>query len=73
MAGKLDQESRMAIKVLKERGSSANSIARTVGVTEGAVRYHPAGGGRIGRWMGLEMRWDEPGKSQVVQPGWSPP
>jgi transposase len=40
MAGKLDQESRMAIKVLKERGSSASSIARTLGVTEGAVRYH---------------------------------
>ena len=30
----------MAIKVLNERGSSANSIARTLGVTEGAVRYH---------------------------------
>jgi len=30
----------MAIKVLKERGSSASSIARTLGVTEGAVRYH---------------------------------
>ena len=28
----------MAIKVLKERGSSASSIARAVGVTEGAVR-----------------------------------
>jgi transposase len=40
MAGKLDQECRMAIKVLKERGSSASSIARTLGVTEGAVRYH---------------------------------
>ena len=30
----------MAIKVLKERGSSASSIGRTLGVTEGAVRYH---------------------------------
>ena len=30
----------MAIKVLKGRGSSASSIARTLGVTEGAVRYH---------------------------------
>jgi transposase len=40
MAGKLDEESRMAIQVLKERGSSASAIARTFGVTEGAVRYH---------------------------------
>lgn len=30
----------MAIKALKERGSSSSSIARTLGVTEGAVRYH---------------------------------
>ena len=30
----------MAIQVLKERGSSASSISRTFGVTEGAVRYH---------------------------------
>lgn len=30
----------MAIRVLKERGSSVSSIARTMAVTEGAVRYH---------------------------------
>jgi transposase len=30
----------MVIKVLKERGASASSIARTLSVTEGAVRYH---------------------------------
>ena len=30
----------MAIKALKERGEGASSIARTLGVTEGAVRYH---------------------------------
>jgi hypothetical protein len=30
----------MAIKVMKERGSSASSIARTRGVTEGAMGYH---------------------------------
>jgi transposase len=40
MAGKLDKESRMAIQALTARGSSASSIARTLGVTEGAVRYH---------------------------------
>ncbi len=30
----------MAIKALAERGSSASSIARTFGVTAGAVRCH---------------------------------
>jgi hypothetical protein len=40
MAGKLDQEARVTIKTLKGRGTSASSIARTLGVTEGAVRYH---------------------------------
>ena len=40
MAGKLDLEARMTIKTLKERGTSASSIAQTLGVTEGAVRYH---------------------------------
>src|SRR6185295_6700976 len=64
MAGKLDQESRMAIKVLKERGSSASSIARTLGVTEGAVRYHlrrQASGavdGRAGK-VRKASRWHE--------------
>ena len=40
MAGKLDLEARMTIRTLKERGTSTTSIARTLGVTEGAVRYH---------------------------------
>jgi hypothetical protein len=40
MAGKVDQEARMALKALKERGSSARSIVHTMGTTEGAVRYH---------------------------------
>jgi len=40
MAGKLDLEARMTIKTLKARGSSSVSIARTLGVSEGAVRYH---------------------------------
>jgi transposase len=40
MAGKLDVEARMTIRTLSERGSSTSSIARTLGVTEGAVRYH---------------------------------
>jgi transposase len=40
MAPKLDLEARMTIKTLRELGSTAGSIARTLGVTEGAVRYH---------------------------------
>lgn len=40
MAGKLDLEARMTIKTLRERGTSTSSIARTLGVSEGAVRYH---------------------------------
>jgi len=54
----------MAIKVLKERGSSASSIARTLGVTEGAVRYHlrrQASGavdGRAGK-VRKASRWHE--------------
>jgi transposase len=64
MAGKLDQEARMAIKVLRERGSSASSIARTLGVTEGAVRYHlrrqaaQAVDGRAGK-LHKAARWHE--------------
>jgi transposase len=40
MAGKLELEARMTIKTLQERGSTKSWIARTLGVTEGAVRYH---------------------------------
>ena len=38
--GRLDAEARMAIKVLSARGSAQSEIARLLGVTEGAVRYH---------------------------------
>jgi len=37
---RLDAEARMAIKVLSARGSTQSEIARLLGVTEGAVRYH---------------------------------
>lgn len=40
MAHKLDLEARMTIKQLRRRGWSRCAIARTLGVTEGAVRYH---------------------------------
>lgn len=54
----------MAIKVLKERGSSGSSIARTFGVTEGAVRYHlrrqaaQSADGRAGK-VHKASRWHE--------------
>jgi hypothetical protein len=38
--GRLDAEARMAIKTLSARGSTQSEIARLLGVTEGAVRYH---------------------------------
>ena len=38
--GRLDAEARMAIKLLSARGSTQSEIARLLGVTEGAVRYH---------------------------------
>ncbi len=38
--GRLDAEARMAIKVLSAGGSTQSAIARLLGVTEGAVRYH---------------------------------
>lgn len=37
---KLDQEARVTIGKLAELGQSNRDIARTLGVTEGAVRYH---------------------------------
>ena len=38
--GRLDEEARMTIKALSARGSTRSEIARLLGVTEGAVRYH---------------------------------
>lgn len=55
----------MAIKAVAERGSSASSVARTLGVTEGAVRYHlqqlAAGAvdGRAGK-PHMACGWHEP-------------
>lgn len=40
MATKLDQEARMTIQTLAERGQSNRAIARLLGVHENAVRYH---------------------------------
>jgi transposase len=50
--GRLDAEARMVIKALSARGSTQSEIARLLGVTEGAVRYHcrrMAGGALDGR------------------------
>ena len=38
--GRLDIEGRTAMAVLLERGHSQSAVARLLGVTEGAVRYH---------------------------------
>jgi transposase len=38
--GRLDGEARMTIKALTGRGVARSEIARLLGVTEGAVRYH---------------------------------
>jgi transposase len=38
--GRLNEEARMTIKVLDERGAAGAEIARLLGVSEGAVRYH---------------------------------
>jgi len=40
MASKLDQETRMSVKVLDPKGVSHCAIARTMGVTESTIRYH---------------------------------
>ena len=40
MARKLSQEEIVTLKTLKEKGQSNVEIGRTLGVTEGAVRYH---------------------------------
>ena len=40
MPHKLDLEARMTIRQLKRRGWTQSAIARTLGVTEGTVRYH---------------------------------
>ncbi|MBC7138117.1 MAG: helix-turn-helix domain-containing protein [Defluviimonas sp.] len=38
--GRLDIEERTAMAVLLERGRSQSAVARLLGVSEGAVRYH---------------------------------
>lgn len=37
---RLDMEARMTIKTLASRGATKSEIARLLGVSEGAVRYH---------------------------------
>src|ERR1700722_9385523 len=40
MAGQLTPEAIVALHVLKEKGQSNREIARTLQVTEAAIRYH---------------------------------
>src|SRR5579875_404908 len=37
---RVDREARVTIKALVSRGSSNSAVARLLGVSEGAVRYH---------------------------------
>jgi transposase len=37
---KLGEEEKVAVRVLSEKGTSKSAIARSLGVTEGTVRYH---------------------------------
>ena len=37
---RLDREARVTIKILASRGTSNAAVARLLGVSEGAVRYH---------------------------------
>ncbi len=37
---RLDREARVTIQVLASRGTSNSAVARLLGVSEGAVRYH---------------------------------
>lgn len=59
----------MAISVLKERGSSESSIARTLGVTEGAVRYHLRPDGGVGGKIGLRTQRHRRCKGVFRDPG----
>jgi hypothetical protein len=55
---KLSKEHIVTIRVLNQRGESKCSIARTLGVTEGAVRYHlrrQASGAEDGRGKALQL------------------
>jgi transposase len=68
---KLTEEHIVTIKVLHERGESKCSIARTLGVTEGAVRYHvrrQASGAEDGRRKVLEV--EARGLADAVRQWW---
>ncbi len=68
---KLRKEDVVTLHVLKEKGSSNTKIARVLGVTEGAVRYHlrrQAGGARDGRKKRSLI--EQSGLSRVVARWW---
>ncbi len=58
---RLDREARVTIKVLASRGTSNAAVARLLGVSEGAVRYH------LGRMaVGADGRGTKPFKAMRV-------
>src|SRR2546425_11904791 len=60
MAGQLTPEAIVALHVLKEKGQSNRQVARTLQVSEGAVRYH------LGRQGQADGRHNKPRKAEVV-------
>lgn len=69
---KLSKEHIVTIKVLHERGESKCSIARTLGVTEGTVRYHlgrQASGAEDGRRKVLQL--ESLGLAEAIREWWA--
>lgn len=60
MARKLRREELVTLAVLVQRGQSNGQIAQTLGVTEGAIRYHRRRPG------GVDGRRDKPAKAQAL-------
>jgi transposase len=61
---KLKREEVVTLNVLKEKGQSQSAIARTLGVTEGAVRYHV----RRRRQGATDGRSEKRFKAEAVDP-----
>ncbi len=60
MPGKLSPEELVTLITLSEKGQSNSQIARTLGVTEGAVRYHLRRAAAQGR-TAADLRAAQPG------------
>src|SRR5581483_7685907 len=63
MPPKLSAEEIVTLQVLNQKGQSHTQIAQTLGVTEGAVRYH------LRRQGQPDGRANKPRKAQPLAPG----